>query len=579
MPSLNWIGKDKVINYSSKVPYQVLNKVFSYSNEGNTTDNIIVHGDNLVALKSLLPKYEGRVDVVYLDPPYNTGNEGWCYNDNVNDPKIQKWLGEAVGAEGEDLCRHDKWLCMMYPRLSLIRRMLSAEGVVFISIDDNELYNLKAICDEIFGSNCFVANISWQRTYSPKNDAKGISSEVEHLLVYSSNPGWSPKRLPRTEKMNKLYKNPDNDVSPWRNSDAFASDAKAHQGMVYAIQHPFTGELIYPYANGHWRYSQQEMLEHMNGWCAYELRELHDIEKRAEICGVDTQIIKKDINAIMLRESLEVSRKKAQKVLDYGPWPKFYFTKNGKGGIGRKTYLNEVEGRLVTNFWPHSDVGHTDEAKKELKIIFDGDIPFDTPKPTALIEQILRIASNKNSIVLDAFAGSGTTGHATIKLNAEDGGHRQFVLIEMGDFAKDVTAERVKRAIEGFGEGKNATPGTLGGFSFYELGETLFDSEGNLRDSIPEEKIREFIYYTETRSPLKKERKAGSYLLDCFNNTGFYFFYKPHELTVLNYDTLSIIEEKADSYVIYADTCTLAEEFMLKNNIVFKKIPRDIKQF
>lgn len=578
MPSLNWIGKDKVINYSSNVPFQVLNKVFSYSKEGNTTDNIIVHGDNLVALKSLFPKFEGRVDVVYLDPPYNTGNEGWCYNDNVNDPKIQKWLGEAVGAEGEDLCRHDKWLCMMYPRLSLIRRMLSAEGVVFISIDDNELYNLKAICDEIFGSNCFVANISWQRTYSPRNDAKGISSEAEHILVYSSNPNWSPNKLPRTEKMNKLYKNPDNDVSLWRTSDAFAPSAATHQGMVYAIQHPFTGRMIYPYNGACWPLKQSEMLAQMQQWGEYKLEDLDDAEERAKVCGVPADEVRKGVMGIVLVQPLEVAQKHAQEIYDRGRWPKFFFTNKGQGGIARKTYLDQTDGRVPTNLWRYEEVGHTDAAMKEIKAIF-GKKLFDTPKPTSLIEQVLRVASNKESIVLDAFAGSGTTGHATLKLNAEDGGHRQFVLIEMGDFAKDVTAERVKRAIEGYGEGKNAAPGTLGGFTFYELGETLFDSEGNLRDSIPEEKIREFIYYSETRSPLNKVRKAGSYLLDCFNNTGFYFYYKPNELTVLNYDTLSIIEEKADSYVIYADTCTLSEEFMLKNNIVFKKIPRDIKQF
>lgn len=193
---------------------------------------MIIHGDNLEALKALLPQYEGRVKCIYIDPPYNTGNEKWCYNDNVNDPHIQKWLGEVVGKEGEDLTRHDKWLCMMYPRLMLLQKLLADDGAIFISIDDNELYNLKSICDEIFGASCFVSNISWQRTYSTRNDSKGIVNEVEHILVYSKQPGWNPNKLSRTEEMNARYSNPDNDVCAWKSTDAFAPGATTHQGMV-----------------------------------------------------------------------------------------------------------------------------------------------------------------------------------------------------------------------------------------------------------------------------------------------------------------------------------------------------------
>ena len=163
-----------------EVPYRVLERRYTYN--GETSENSIIRGDNLQALKSLLPRYEGKIKCIYIDPPYNTGNEGWVYNDNVNDPQIKKWLGEVVGREGEDLSRHDKWLCMMYPRLKLLQRLLAEDGAIFISIDDNELYNLKAICDEIFGANCFVSNVSWQRTYSMRNDSKGIASEVEHIL-------------------------------------------------------------------------------------------------------------------------------------------------------------------------------------------------------------------------------------------------------------------------------------------------------------------------------------------------------------------------------------------------------------
>ena len=274
MPTLEWIGKDKVVNHHQEVPYRVLERQYSYDEAGrhtedNGSENMIIHGDNLEALKALLPQYEGKIKCIYIDPPYNTGNEGWVYNDNVNDPKIKKWLGEVVGKEGEDLSRHDKWLCMMYPRLKLLQKLLAEDGVIFISIDDMEYANLKLICDEIFGLNCFVSNISWQRTYSTRNDSKGIVNEVEHIVVYSQQPGWNPSKLPRTAEMNARYSNPDNDIQLWKSSDAFAPGAATHQGMVYAIQHPFTGQMLYP-ANGRcWTFGQEQMLEIMCGWCDY----------------------------------------------------------------------------------------------------------------------------------------------------------------------------------------------------------------------------------------------------------------------------------------------------------------------
>ena len=307
MPMLNWAGKSKVVNHHNDVPFRVLERKWGVEDGALTqsrraaecAENMIIHGDNLAALKALLPQYEGKVKCIYIDPPYNTGNEGWVYNDNVNDPQIKKWLGEVVGKEGEDFSRHDKWLCMMYPRLRLLQKLLAEDGAIFISIDDNELYNLKLICDEIFGVNCFIANISWQRTYSTRNDSKGIVSEVEHILAYSKQSGWQPNKLPRTAEMDGKYKSPDNDPQgAWTSSDGFAPGAVTHQGMVYAIQHPFTGELIYPYKNGCWRYEQDTMLSIMNGWCSYELREIDDAEKRAAICGVGVDAVRKGVKAM-----------------------------------------------------------------------------------------------------------------------------------------------------------------------------------------------------------------------------------------------------------------------------------------
>ena len=580
MPTLNWIGKDKVINHHLEVPFHVLERQYSFDEAGkheedNGSENMIIHGDNLLALKSLLPKYEGRIKCIYIDPPYNTGNENWVYNDNVNDPQMQHWLHQVVGKEGEDLSRHDKWLCMMYPRLKLLQRLLADDGVIFISIDDNEQANLKLICDEIFGVNCFVADTSWQRTYSTRNDSKGIVSEVEHVLIYSKQTNWNPNKLPRTAEMNSKYKNPDNDIAVWRTDNAYAPGAVSHQGMVYAIQHPFNGKMLYPSNGSCWRYQQETMLAIMNGWCEYELKEIDDINERALICGVAEGDVRKNVKAIVLKKSLSESKEHAEKVLKKGPWPKFFFTKNGKGGIARKTYLKNVGGKLPTNLWKHDDVGHTDEAKKEMLNIFGGKTTFDTPKPTRLLQFILTIATNKDSIILDSFAGSGTTAHAVLNMNKADGGNRKFICIEMMDYADTITAERVKRVINGYGEGKKAVDGTGGNFSYYELGEPLLVDD-KLNNAVSTEKIREYIYYMETKQVLPEAAADEPMLLGVHHGAAYYFNYEKDASTTLNVAFLKSIKTQAEAYVIYADTCVLSENKLQEFHITFKKIPRDI---
>ena len=576
MPTLEWIGKEKVINHHQQVPYRVLEERYTYNAE--SSENMIIRGDNLDALKALLPRFEGRIKCIYIDPPYNTGNEGWVYNDNVNDPKIKKWLGQVVGREGEDLSRHDKWLCMMYPRLKLLQKLLSDDGAIFISIDDTEYANLKLICDEIFGSNCFVSNISWQRTYSTRNDSKGIVNEVEHLLCYSKQPDWQPNKLPRTAEMDSKYKNPDNDYTLWRTDNAFAPGAATHQGMVYAIQHPFTGKMLYPSNSACWRYQQDQMLEIMRGWCDYELKELDDAHERAVVCGVADDEVRQGVKAIVLSASLEESAEKARQVYERGPWPRFFFTKGGLGGIARKTYLENVGGKLPTNFWPHSDTGHTDEAKKEMLAIFDGRATFDTPKPHRLIEYVLTVAGNKSVLILDSFAGSGTTAHAVLNMNKADGGNRRFILVEMMDYAESITAERVKRVIDGYGEGKNAVEGTGGDFTFYDLGQALLLPDGNLNEEVGVDKIRDYVWYMETRTPYAPVTNENGYYLGGHNGTDYYFYYEKERLTTLNHSFLSTIKQKADGYLIYADLCTMPDEELKRYNITFKKIPRDIKR-
>lgn len=581
MPTLNWAGKDKVGNHHLDVPMRVLEKVYGFDANGRhvggtDSGNMIIHGDNLAALKALLPRYEGRVDCIYIDPPYNTGNEGWIYNDNVNDPQIKKWLGEVVGKEGEDFSRHDKWLCMMYPRLRLLQKLLSRDGVIFISIDDNEQANLRAICDEIFGAACFVANIGWQRNYSTRNDAKGIVTEIEHVLTYSKSPGWQPTKLARTGKMDSIYKNPDNDPQgAWTSDNPFAPGAVTHQGMVYAIQNPFTGALVYPSTGRCWSFDQQTMTSFISGWTRYELRDLDDATKRASVCGVSVSDIRSDVKGIVLAEPLDVARAHAHKVLEEGPWPKFFFTKGGQGGIRRKTYLDKVGGIPPTNLWEYKDVGHTDEAKKELMAVFGGKSPFDTPKPVRLLERILQIVGKKDAIILDSFAGSATTAHAVLKMNAADGGNRRFILVELMDYAESITAERVKRVIGGYGTGERAVAGTGGSFDFFELGPALMEGDA-LNEALPVERIREYVWWTETRQAPGAANPEDPYLLGVKDGTAYYFCYERARAVALNRALLRKLRTKAESYVVFADTCLLDEAALRRLRIAFKKIPRDI---
>lgn len=456
-----WPDKRNAIRLANAPTTDTLRPCREESVDFDTTQNLYIEGDNLQVLKLLRENYLGKVKMIYIDPPYNTGND-FVYNDN-----FAKSAGEYIhnsGQEDEEGNRlvantesngrfHTDWLNMIYPRLKVAKDLLSEDGVIFISIDDREAENLIKVGNEIFGEQCFVANISWQKTYSPRNDSKGVPAEKECIVLFGRKPGWTPKKLPRTGEMDSKYKNPDNDFSPWMSSDAAAPGARTHQGMVYAIQHPFTGEMLYPYNGSCWRYQQNEMLNCMNGWCEYELKDLEDAEIRANICGIGKEEVRQGVKGIVLKQSLEVSRRQADSVLKRGQWPKFYFTKNGDGGIRRKTYLTEVEGKMATNLWGYSEVGHTDEAKKELKNLFDGEIPFDTPKPVRLLERMVQIATDEDSIILDFFSGSATTAHAVMQRNSQDGGCRRFVLVQIPEKVDnkygnlcEIGKERIRRA-------------------------------------------------------------------------------------------------------------------------------------
>ena len=509
----NWVGKKAAIVEANKPIRKTLRPCPEESMNWDTTENLYIEGDNLEVLKLLQEAYLGKVKMIYIDPPYNTGHD-FIYNDRFEMDKQE--YDQHIGIYNEKGNKnfventesnprfHSDWCSMMYPRLMLARNMLSDDGVIFISIDDHECADLLKMCSEVFGESNFVADISWQRTYSPRNDSKGIVSEVEHIVVYSKQTSWMPNYLPRTAEMDAKYKNPDNDIMPWTSSDAFAADASTHQGMVYAIQHPFTGEMIYPYSGAHWRYQQDTMLEIMNGWTQYTLKDLQDVEKRAQICGISSDDVRKDVKALVLAKPLEVAQAQAQSVLERGQWPRFYFTQNGRGGIRRKTYIDKVVGKLPTNFWPYEEVGHTDEAKKELKNLFDGSAPFDTPKPVRLLDRMLTVATDKDSIVMDFFSGSATTAHAIMQKNAEDGGHRKFILVQLPEKSPspqyktlcDIGKERIRRVGERLQEERTDKIN----FEKHEWDQTVYYAEhqeeceklGHLPDQYFSERFPEF---------------------------------------------------------------------------------------
>ena len=400
MPTLDWIGKRAVLNHHREVPFHLLKGVKSLSAGDPGSGNLLVQGDNLLALKALLPYYAGRVKCIYIDPPYNRGEQKWAYNDAVNSPEMRNWLGKVVGAEAEDLSRHDKWLCMMYPRLQLLRDFLRDDGAIVVSIDDTEVGHLRLVMDEVFGPRNFVANVIWQKKFSPQNDATWMSDSHDHLLVYARQKvAWRPNMLLRSLKQQGNYSNPDDDPrQDWTSADYTCNKTRWQRpNLYYAIKQPNTGEEIWPKETRVWAF------------------------------GPDGH-----------------QKNVAEKRLWWG--------KSGTNRVPRlKIFASETEkGVVPQTLWLHEDVGNNQEAKRELEA-FDLELSFPTPKPLRLIRRVLELGTDKDSLVLDSFAGSGTMGHAVLDLNRADGGKRRFIMVEMDEsICRTITAQRLSHAIDGY---------------------------------------------------------------------------------------------------------------------------------
>lgn len=537
MPTLNWIGKDAVVNHHLHVPFRLLKDAPDLACGDPGSGNLIVEGDNLVALKAVLPYYAGQVKCIYIDPPYNTGNENWVYNDNVNSPVIREWLGKVVGKEGETLDRHDRWLCMMYPRLALLRQFLREDGAIFISLDDNEAQALRYLMDEIFGSENFITTVLWQKVYSPKNSARHFSEDHDYIVVYAKHADvWRPNLVPRSEEQDSAYKNRDNDPrGPWKTGDLSARNY--YSLGTYEIVCPSGRVIPRPPTGMYWRVSK---------------------EKFAELDS-DNRI---------------------------------WWGNKGDAIPQIKRFLSEVkQGVVPQTMWFYADVGHTQDAKKELVEVMnfaDSESVFITPKPTRLIERVLQIATNPGDLVLDSFAGSGTTGHAVLKLNATAPNRepRRFILVEMETkIAREVTTERVRRVAQGYTSAKGEkVEGLGGGFRYCQLGEPLFDEHGKIRETVRFADLARHVYFTETGEPLPRERVPNTAFLGACRGVGVYLLYNgilgdksANGGNVLTRSALAKLSHFDGPRVIYCAGCLLGRERLQAEHIIVRQTPYEIK--
>ena len=559
MPTLNWIGKDKVINHHMDVPYKILELQYGFDNGNQSTNetnsgNKIIHGDNLEALKALLPKYEGQIKCIYIDPPYNTGKDEWKYSDKVDHPKIKAWLNKTVGKEGEDLSRHDKWLCMMYPRLKLLYKLLTKDGIILISIDNNELYSLKLILDEIFGTSNFVGNIIWKN--ATDNNPTQIANEHEYLLCYSKSKKWieSEWKSPNLDVKDKLLEVGREFINKYPNDiKSLQKEYSKWFSKNKAYLWPFDR---YKYIDNGGVYTGSQSV-HNPGKEGYRYDVIHPETKKA------------------CKEPLMGYRfpwETMKELLDSG---KILFGTDESKIIELKLYAHEYRAKLPS-------VIELDGRKGAytLKDVFSqAKAPFKNPKTTELLEEILSFITKDEDIMLDSFAGSATSAHALLNLNKQDGSNRKFILIEMEDYAEELTAERIKRVIKGYGKASKKVEGINNSFNFYEIGEPLFLENETLNEEVGLDIIREYVWFSETRLPYIKVNEQEEHLLGKSNSSAYYFYYFKDELTTLDDSFLRTLKTKAEQYIIYADNCVLDNSLMQKYHIIFKKIPRDITRF
>lgn len=570
MPYIDWLGKDDVINHHKNIPYKTISCKEEIGDKNS--ENMIIKGDNLLALKSLLPYYANSVKMIYIDPPYNTGNTSWVYNDNMDSPLIKKWLNKTVNEE--DLSKSDKWLCMMYPRLKLLKELLKEDGVIFISIDDEELNNLTMICYDIFGKNNLISQFIWQKKKGGGNDSKHIAIEHEYILMFAKNK----------DKVGELTQN-------YTLEYAKRYKEKDSEGRFYWDTFKRkSGKQYYPITCPDGSILEYDEKGNKLSWLRSENRFYSDLEK---------QEIKFEKNK--------------------NGWTVFFKQRMPKGKTPRSILYNN---------------GTTSDGSSLLLEIFNKNI-FENPKPIELIKFFIQICTKSNDIILDSFAGSGTTAHAVLEQNKEDTENRKFILIEMLDYAKDITAKRVKKVIEGYSfTGKRKTllfekkltkleilkpdymeklssdvneivkneqnnysdidtifkentlkiegikdietfkEGLGGGFKYCELVEDIFDEMGELNPKLTFEDISKHIYFVEFKKPICKKDILNPFV-GSYKKEHLYFFENRFKVS-----DMKKILKKHDEYnqiIVYTKRTTISEDELKANSIVIRYIPYDIK--
>jgi adenine-specific DNA-methyltransferase len=542
MATLDFKGKALVQNYHLSVKYHELvpKRDKSLTDKVRLDDNLIIHGDNLKALKALLPTYAGQVKCIYIDPPYNTGNEGWAYNDNVNSPMMQEWLGKAV--DHEDLTRHDKWLCMMLPRLKLLRELLDDEGAIFISIDDNEIHRLRELLDDVFGEVNFIGTFVWRRRASSALADKLVSVDHEYVVAYH---GGCLSSFAGIAKTFGAYSNPDDDPNgDWTSGDLTVGMTKDQRpNQFYDLIDPKTKRSYKANPNRVWAFIPETM--------AREIAE----------------------GRVMFPDKAGGR-----------PMVKRY-RKNLKSDVNPlSTWIRGLSEAVNDETVTTLSSALTSEGGKVLQEIFH-DVPFNYSKPPSLIGSLIKQVVPKDGLVLDSFGGSGTTAHAVLALNKEDGGNRKFILVECEDYADSITAERVRRVIKGVkgASDENLKKGLGGSFSYFELGKAIeLDSilDGKNLPSYLE--LARYVFYTATGEEFdeRKVNEKRSFVGESKTHE-VYLFYQP-DMDYLKKTALTL--ERAESLgklktkrrLVFAPTKYLDQEQLDALRIDFAQLPFEI---
>ena len=501
MPTLDFKGKQHIYAHHLAVPYRPLvpdadKSVKRDTDGGAHDDNLIIHGDNLHALKALLPRYAGRVKCIYIDPPYNTGSQAWVYNDRVNSPLMKAWLKENAPVDNEDLERHDKWLCMMWPRLHLLHELLADDGVIFVSIDDHEQHHLRLLMDEVFGENCFIACLAAVINLKGSRDNRGFANTHEYVLMY--------EKIPRSAKLR--------DLPVQDSTDDWLEDETGYYKRGASLK--YSGEnaprekrpnLFYPI------YISQE------GNVAVERQSPSDAELLPIADG------NREVTWRWGRERIQANPDEVLAVQSGKDW--LLFKKQ------RPQFGNLPTEKPKSTFYSPNYSATT--ATNMAKSIFDNTRIFDYPKSPYFVADLLRIAGvESNDIVLDSFAGSGTTAHAVLALNNEDGGNRKFILVECEDYADSITAERVRRVIGGVpaARDKALRQGLGGSFTYCELGDPI-DIEGMLTgNALPSySALAAYLLHTATGASVGQsdlERQDDDGYFHTIDETAYYLLYK-----------------------------------------------------